>query len=253
MPTTALIAAGVGAAGSVASSVISSNASKNAAAQQTAAQQQALAQQQKMFGVAQDTLSPFVNAGSSVLGTLKSLITPGADQSAVLSQTPGFQFASQYGTKAATNALAARGQGASSGPLATAISQYNQGLAGNTWQNTVNALQGYANLGGNAAQSLAGNAIGSGNAIAGTYGNLGNAQAAGTLGSANALASGITGAAGAGTNALLYSQLFGGNKNGSGIYSGESYGGGNAFTDAYGGSSSAPLNSLSASDYGPGF
>lgn len=210
MPTTALITAGLGAAGSIGGALISSNASSKASQQQAAAQQQALQQQQQMFSVAQGALNPFINAGQSVLPTLQSLITPGANQNAVLSQTPGFQFASQYGTKAATNALAARGQGASAGPLATAISQYNNGLAQNTWQNTVGALQNFAGLGSNSANALATGAINSGNSQAQTLGNIGTAQASGTLGSANALAGGLNGVASAGSNALLYNQLFGG-------------------------------------------
>jgi hypothetical protein len=226
VPTTALIAAGVGAAGSIGSSLIGANASKTASNQQVQMQQQALQQQKDMFGVAQGALNPFITSGQSVLGTLQKLITPGADQTATLSQTPGFQFASQYGTKAATNALAAKGQGMSSGPLATAVSQFNNGLAQNTWQNTVNALQGYASLGANSAGNLAGGAISSGNAMAGTIGNIGNAQASGTLGSANALAGGLTGAAGAGSNALLFSKLFSNNSGGGGggLYDGTSYG-----------------------------
>lgn len=226
MPTTALIAGGLGAVGSVGGALIGANASKTASQQQADAQRAALDQQKQMFGVAQGALNPFITSGQSVLGTLKGLITPGADQSALLSQTPGFQFASQYGTKSATNALAARGQGASAGPLATAISTFNNGLAANTWQNTVNALQGYASLGANAAGNLAGGAISSGNAMAGTIGNIGNAQASGTLGSANALAGGVTGAAGAGSNALLFSKLFSNNGSGGsgGLYDGTSYG-----------------------------
>jgi len=216
MPTTALIAAGVGAAGSLGSALIGSSASKSAASQQVAEQQQALAQQQSMFGTAQNALNPFISAGQSVLPTLQGLITPGANQNALLSQTPGFQFASQYGTMAATNALAAK-SGASAGPLAAAISQYNNGLAQNTWGTTINALQGYANTGANAAGSLAGNAIASGNAQAGTLTNTGNALASGTLGSANALSGGLTGAAGSASNALLYSQLFG-NGGGNSLY-----------------------------------
>lgn len=211
------IAAAIGAVGAIGSAGIGAYASSKASGQQADAQKAALAQQQQMFGVAQGALNPFVTAGQSVLPTLQKLITPGADQSATLAQTPGFQFASQYGTKAATNALAARGQGASSGPLATAISQFNNGLAQNTWQNTVNALQGYANTGANAAGNLAGGAISSGNGQAGTIGNIGNALASGTLGTANALGGGLTSAAGAGTNALLYSKLFGGG-GGNGIY-----------------------------------
>lgn len=217
MPVGGLIAGGIGAVGSIGSALIGSSASEKASQQQVMMQQQALQQQKDMFGVAQGALNPFIQGGQSVLPTLQKLITPGADQSATLSQTPGFQFASQYGTKAATNALAARGQGASAGPLATAVSQFNNGLAQNTWQNTVNALQGYAGLGANAAGSLAGGAINSGNAQAGTLTNTGNALASGTLGSANAVMGGINGVANAGTNALLYNKLFGGG-GGNGIY-----------------------------------
>ena len=43
------------------------------------------------------------------------------------------------------------------------------------------------------------------------------------------------------------------NKDSNGLLSGPSYGGGNVFTDAYGGSSSSPLAGLSAADYGEGF
>lgn len=240
MPTTALIAGGLGAAGSIGSALIGSSAADKASQQQADAQRQALAQQQSLynqglgqqsnyFQTAQNTLNPFISAGKSVLPTLQSLLTPGTSAD-TLSQMPGFQFQAQYGTKAATNALAARGQGSSAGPLATAISQYNNGLAGTTWQNTVNALQGYANMGTGAAGSLAGIAgsagnadlgggIQAGNSQAGTLGNIGTAQASGTLGSANALAGGLTGAASSGSNALLINSLL--NRNGGGgIYGG---------------------------------
>lgn len=228
MPTTALVAAGpallgaagIGAAGAVGSSLISSSAASKASQQQVAEQQQALTQQQQLYnqglGTATNALQPFVSAGQSVLPTLQGLITPGANQNALLSQTPGFQFASQYGTMAATNALAAK-TGPSAGPLATAISQYNQGLASGQFQNIVGDLQGFAGLGENAAGTLGtaalGGAVNEGNAQAGTLGNIGNAQAAGTLGSAAALSGGITGATGSASNALLLNQLLG---NGSG-------------------------------------
>lgn len=251
MPTTALIAGGIGAAGSLGAAAIGAGASSSAAGQQAAAQRQALAQQQALydqglsnqagyfgqaktaFGQATNALQPYATAGQSVLPTLQGLLTPGTSAS-TLSQMPGFQFQSQYGTMAATNALAAK-TGASAGPLAAAISQYNNGLAGTTWQNTVNALQGYASLGGNAAAGIAssannfaniagsaGNAdlgagITSGNSQAGTIGNIGNALASGTLGSASSIAGGLTGAAGAGSNALLYNQLLG--NGGNGLYS----------------------------------
>jgi hypothetical protein len=37
---------------------------------------------------------------------------------------------------------------------------------------------------------------------------------------------------------------------GQGIFGGPAYGGGNMFTDAYGGSAAAPLQGLTAADYG---
>lgn len=43
------------------------------------------------------------------------------------------------------------------------------------------------------------------------------------------------------------------NKDSNGLLSGPSYGGGNVLTDSYGGSSSSPLEGLSAADYGEGF
>jgi hypothetical protein len=248
VPVTAAISAGIGAAGSIGSAMIGSNASKNAANAQIQAQQQALAQQQAMFQTGVNAVNPFVTAGQSAAGTLSNLLTPG-NSAAALSQMPGFQFQSQYGTMAATNALAARGQGASAGPLATAVSQFNNGLAGTQYFNTVNALQGLTNTGANAASSILGGAINSGNAQANTLGNIGNAQAAGTLGSANAISGGLTGASSAATNALLFNAL-GGGGGASGLYSSPSYGGGNIFTDAYGGSASNPLAGLSAADYG---
>lgn len=238
MGFTPLIAGGLGAAGALGSAAILSNASQNASNAQVAMQQQALAQQQNLFnqGLGQQStyfskaanaLQPYATAGQSVLPTLQGLITPGPNQNALLSQTPGFQFANQYGTMAATNSLASRGLGASAGPVATAAAQYSSGLASNTWQSVVNALQGYAGMGSSAAGTLgniagnAGNAdvqagIQAGNAQAGTLTNMGTAQAQGILGSANAISGGLTGT----TNSLSSAALLSGLGGNGGIYTG---------------------------------
>lgn len=254
MGVTALIAGGIGAAGSIGSALIGSSAASSASQAQVALGQQALAQQKALFNQgltnqqtyvggaqsafeqARNALSPYATAGQSVLPTLQGLITPGPNQNALLSQTPGFQFAQQYGTMAATNALASRGLGASAGPVATAVSGYNQGLAQNTWQNVVSALQGYAGMGGNAAQGIAGSA----NVLQSVYGSAGNADvgagvqagqvqgntltdigsstAAGILGSANAISGGVTGTTNALSSAALLSGLQSGGSGG-GLYS----------------------------------
>lgn len=243
MGITALIAGGLGAAGSIGSALIGSSASKDASNAQVAEQQAGLSQQQKLYnqglGIAQNSLQPFISAGQSVLPTLQGLITPGPNQNALLSQTPGFQFSQQYGNMAATNSLASRGLGASAGPVATALSQYNQGLAQNTWQSTINALQGYAGLGANAAGSLGTAALGAGvnegNSQASTLTGIGNAQASGILGSANAISGGLIGATngigGAATNNALFSYLQNGAGNGGSLYQ-NSTGNYNGMTDA---------------------
>jgi hypothetical protein len=144
------------------------------------------------------------------------------------------------------------------------VSNYNQGLAGTSFNNLVSQLQGFANTGASSAGALGGLAVQSGNAQAQTLGNIGTAQASGTLGSANALAGGLTGTAnavsGGATNALtlpiLMSQL---QSQGASVYgnpnslfgSSPNYGGGTIYSgDAFGGSASNPLAGLTAEDYG---
>ncbi len=203
----ALIGGGISALGSLGSAAIQSGASQQASQQQVQAQYAALAQEQGMFNTAKNALSPYYTAGQSVLPTLSSLLTPGASQTATLSQLPGFQFQSQWGNLAATNQLAAQGLGGSGGPLGKALSDYNQGLAGTAFSNLVGQEQNYANMGAGAASSLAGTAANFSGQMASTLGNVGTAQASGTLGSANALSTGLTGGASSIGNALLLSQL----------------------------------------------
>lgn len=197
------VAAAIGAVGSLGSAFLTSNAATTASQQQQQTAQQALAIQQQQFGTAQQALQPFINAGQGVLPTLQSLLTPGPSQTSTLSQLPGFQFLSQWGNRAAQNALSAQGLGGSAGPVGVALSNYNQGLASTQWSNLISQLQQFAGMGQGGASALAGNAIASGGQQAQTLSQLGQAQAAGTLGSANALAGGISGT----SNSLLTSML----------------------------------------------
>jgi hypothetical protein len=267
------IATAIAGVASVGSAVIGANASKSAADAQVAAQQNALNSQNANFNSALDfqkanygtsldyiksltggaldytkgtfdtakgALNPYVQSGTSVLPKLQSLLTPGPSQTDVLSKLPGFQFQSQYGTMATTNALAARGLGGSTGPLARGISDYNQGLAGTSFQSLVNALQSYGNMGLGAATSLAGsagnagstfgnitsggnaavanltgnvnNAVGSltgsqNNTIGTTNTNIGTANAAGILGQSNALQSGVNSIGNLPVNAMLLNKF----------------------------------------------
>lgn len=186
------IAAGIMAVGSVVGSGISAFGQSSAANKQAQAQQQALALQQQMFATAQNEVQPFVNAGQSALPTLSKLLTPGADQSATLNQTPGFQFAQNWGLKGLLNTGTTRGLG---GNVGVASGQFSEGLASNTYGQIVQQLLQMSGQGSSAASSLAGMAVQSGQNQAGTLTNMGNAQAAGIAGPANTIGTSLTGAA----------------------------------------------------------
>ncbi len=273
----ASIAAAVLGAGalSAGASVWGANTAANA---QTSAAQASIANQQSMYNTNKGVLSPFINAGQQGIGQLQdwlnpsggssgsnplssliSLITPGPNQNATLSQTPGYQFAQSQGTRQIQNALAGRSLGGSPGAITADVGQYASGLASGNYNNIVQqllqtftqgsgAMQNLVNSGVTAGSSLAGVGTNTANSITGSLTGAGNAQAA----AANA-----TGAAGAtignsATTAALLQQLTSGGGGGS-IYSSPTYGGGNVFTDASGGSSSNPLAGLTPADYGPGF
>lgn len=236
MPFTAIAAAGVGAAGAIGSSLISAKAAKGAATQQAATQQAALQQQKDLFQQGVGLVQPFIDFGKTAGGTLTDflspgstlakLLTPGPNQTATLSQLPGFQFAQDWGQKAVANLGSTLGFGGNTlkagADYATGTAQQGFGTLVGLLQNYGGMLQNLTQTGAGAAGAAFGNATQTGANMANTFTNLGNAQAAGTLGSANALAGGIGGVGNSVTNALLLNKLFGGgagaNAN-SGIYS----------------------------------
>jgi hypothetical protein len=247
MPSTDcyIAAAGIMGGASLLGAGVSAFGATTAANDQVKAQQAAIAAQQQMFGVTQKNLQPYIQAGNQATGQLQSymnnpsstlnqaaglnntndpnsalsqlmkLTTPGASQTSTLEQTPGFQFASQYGTKAADNSLAARGLAGPGGSLATAVSNYNNGLASTQWQNIVSALQGSLNsgtsnllstygagaqplesligTGANAAGGLASNATQTGQGIASSNTGIGNAQAGAATSIGNSFGSAVSG------------------------------------------------------------
>lgn len=212
------VGATIGAVGSLGSAALGYFGSQNAANAQVQAQQQALQQQNKMFGVLQGATQPLINRGSSIMdstgGVLKNLLTPGANQTAALSQLPGFQFAQDWGQKAVRNQGTTMGLG---GNTLSSGAQYATGLAQQGFSGLTGLLQNFFNSGSGLAQSgvgaLAGGATNFSGQASNTLGNIGNAQASGILGGANALSGGVQGATGGATNALLLSKLLGGGAN----------------------------------------
>lgn len=237
MVATAIIGSGLIGAGA------SIFGSSKAADAQTKAAQLAIANQQQMYGKNADVLAPFIQGGqgqiakqqqlldpstSPTLAALLKLTNPGADMSAELAQTPGYQFSLNQGLRASNNQLAARGLAGSGGAVAKGATSFAEGLAGNTWQSVVAALQNQfqsqtgagqnlINSGVTAGGALAGVGTNTANQISGSITGAGNAQAA----AANAIGTGVGGVAGQVPSALLLQQLLA--KNGGGGSSGGIY------------------------------
>lgn len=149
---------------------------------------QGIQNQQAMFAEVLDKLRPFIKAGQSAIPTLEGLLTPGPNQTQILSQTPGFQFAQDWGQKAVQNAGQMRGVG---GNVLTELQKFSTGLAQNTFFPLVQSLQGLVNTGADAASSLGGTAANFGSSMGNMFSNLGGAQASGILGASNAVGSGF--------------------------------------------------------------
>lgn len=210
----ALIAAGIGAAGSIASSAMQSGAAEDAANTQANAAKSAQALQKQEFDQTQANLQPWMTAGQSALSQIQTLfgLGPGgngtpntAAMQSALQNYPGYQFAQQQGLQSLDRVAASRGLTLSGAQLKDAQT-YGQGLATSTFGNYLSGLQSISAQGLGAAGNL-GNfgqnyANSSGNLIL----NQGQAQAAGTVGSANAITSGLQGAL---NNSLMAYQLYG--------------------------------------------
>lgn len=218
--TAALIAGGVGAAGSVGGALISSQGQKQAAqASQQAAQTEQQAQQTQL-----NLAGPFITQGQTAQNELWGEIQTPTNPNATLgvmpalnnpdiSQMPGYKFTRQQGLLATQNAAAAQGLGVSGNALAAA-GQYATNLATQNYQqyfndfwanqqNRFNMLAGLTSMGANAA-------VGAGSNISATAGGQATAQiAAGQsqASAANALGSGLAGAGTTAANATLTNAL----------------------------------------------
>lgn len=143
-------------------------------------------------------LQPFLtnysnaNAGVTQLGNVLGLNGPAGSNAALatLQATPGYAFQQNAGN-AAINAQEAATGGTASGNQALALANYNQGLAGTTYNNYVSQLQPFLGASNAAASGAANVNTGLGNQLAGQYGSLANLgyQTQTGIGNANANAS----------------------------------------------------------------
>lgn len=127
------------------------------------------------------------NAGTTQLSNVLGLNGPAGNATALntLESTPGFQFQKQQGDSAINAAAAANGT-LNSGNQDIALSNYNQGLAGTTYQNYVQNLLPYMGLAQNSASGIAGVNTGQAAANAGQYDHLAGLNYATQTGIGNA-------------------------------------------------------------------
>ena len=233
-----MVAAAVLGAGAITAGGSIWGANTAANTQQNIANQE-IANTNNIYGQNKSLMQPFINAGQNaltpltnlvtgqgpqgnILTTLQSLLTPGADQSATLSQTPGYSFAQGQGNRQILNALAARGLGGAPGAITQDIGSFSSGLANQTYGTTVSNLLALLQTNGNQLQSLVNTGVNAGDSVtkAGTAATTsinsaltgsGNAQAA----AANATGSAIGGLGNSAGTAAIIQQFTGGGNNSS--------------------------------------
>jgi hypothetical protein len=185
--------------------------------------------------------------GVGALGNLLGLNGATGSQSALtqLQTTPGYQFTKGQG-EGAINAAAAANGTLNSGNQLTALSNYDSGLAQNTYSNAVSQLSPYLGLANSSAGGMAGVLGGEASALTGnnntlaqlfqsTMSGIGNATASGDLAKGSA-EGGVLGGA-----LQLGGSLLGGLGGLGGI--GASLGGG--LSGLFGGGTSGIFNNLS--------
>jgi hypothetical protein len=128
--------------------------------------------------------------GVGALGNALGLNGPQGDQSALtaLKTTPGYQFQLGQGQNA-INAAAAAGGTLNSGNQDIALSNYNQNLAGTTYNNYVSALQPYLGAANQAATGISNVDTGLGSGLNANQNTLANLNMGANVGIGNANAS----------------------------------------------------------------
>lgn len=195
-------AAVVGAAGTAIAGNQAASATRDSTNAAIAQQQQGLNQQAQLS-------APYRALGQAAIPTLENLLGLGkggnAGALATLRGTPGYQFAQQQGTQGTVNQASAMGLGLSGNTL-QGLSQFNTGLADQTYQQQVGNFENVVGMGQAAAAGQAANIGNAANNISGLISNQGN-----TLAGINAnTIAGITKSIGGGIdNAVLANTLAG--------------------------------------------
>ena len=174
----------------VGGALIGAIGSNMAASKQAAGQYAAANTQAGMFNTLVHQEQPFLKSGYGATWALNNILDPAnaGELSNYISNLPGYQFQLKTGGQALTNSMTP-GSGALSGATLKSLMSFNQGLAGQYYNNYVSQLLQQAQLGQNAAGNLgtSGSTLGTG--IAQAQAAAAGSQAAGIVGATNALSS----------------------------------------------------------------
>jgi hypothetical protein len=211
--TGSVIAAGLGAAGSIGGALIGQGSQDNALQAQEAATAKIVAEQQRQFDLTRGDLAPWRTTGGSALGQLASLYglsTVGPDGKTVPGSapdmskfftSPDYQFRMKQGL-AGVDAGAAAGGSLDSGATRKAEIGYAGNLASGEFGNYANRLAGIAGVGQTAVNTGAQLGQENTNQISQAYANMGNAQSSYYLGQGNMYANALGGLANIGSGLI---------------------------------------------------
>jgi len=147
-----------------------------------------------MFATTQKNLAPFIGAGGAAIPNLQNLLGNGpqgaAGEEQALAATPGYQFQLGQGLQGILSNATATG-GVGGGNTLKALMGYGQGLADQTYQQSVGNQMGLAQLGENAAAGQGGISANVGGQIGQNIIGAGNVQSAGLVGAGSAAQGGI--------------------------------------------------------------
>jgi hypothetical protein len=191
MVAAAIIGAGViGAAATGYASSNASSATQNATNSAVGEQQWAIGQQEALS-------APYRQLGQAGIGQYEALLGLGpngaAGEQQALQNTPGYKFTQQQGNQATVNQASAMGLGLSGNTL-EGLSQFNTGLADQTYQNAVQNSENAVTIGQNAAAGTGAGIAGGAKNISSALINQGNTLAGIDVNEAAGLTKALSGA-----------------------------------------------------------
>ena len=202
MPT-AVILAGLAAAGSIGGGLIAASGAKKAAKTQAAAADRATDVQERMFETTRGDLMPFTETGKGALYSLADLYglptpeNPAGGQAfedadlETFRRSPDYQVAMKEGIGALDKSAARKGM-LLSGAQIKALADYGADLGSANFGNYVNRLMQLVDTGRGAASQQGQFAVSTGRGVADTTLASGEATAAGQVGAFNAIGGGVS-------------------------------------------------------------